>query len=193
MKKMVPVNMSNRHAHLTREHVEILFGKNHKLTVMKDLSQPGQFACEERIDVVGPKSTLKNIRILGPERPASQVEISIYDARTAGIEPMIRQSGNVVGTIGCKIVGPVGEVILDNGVIVASRHLHMHPKDSEKFGYKDKDIIKVRVGGDRSVIFENVLVRVHDTFALDMHIDIEEGNAAGIKGGEMAEILSNCD
>ena len=193
MEKMIPVNMSNRHAHLTREHVEILFGKNHKLTVMKDLSQPGQFACEERIDVVGPKSTLKNIRILGPERPASQVEISIYDARTAGIEPMIRQSGNVVGTIGCKIVGPAGEVVLDDGVIVASRHLHMHPTDSEKFGCKDKDIVKVRVGGDRSVIFENVLVRVHDTFALDMHIDIEEGNAAGIKGGEMGEILSNCD
>lgn len=189
MKKTVPVNMSNRHAHLSREHVEILFGKDHQLTVMKDLSQPGQFACEEKIDVVGPKGTLKNVRILGPERPESQVEVSMFDARTAGFEPMVRQSGNIAGTPGCKLVGPAGEVVVEKGIIVASRHVHMHTTDGEALGYKDKDIVSVRVGGDRSVVFENVLVRVHETFALDMHIDIEEGNAAGLKGGELGEIL----
>ena len=189
MKKIVPVNMSNRHAHLSREHVEILFGKDHKLTVMKDFSQPGQFACDEKIDVVGPKGTLKNVRILGPERPESQVEVSIFDARTAGFEAVVRQSGNTAGTPGCKLVGPAGEVVVDHGVIVASRHVHMHTSDGEKLGYKDKDMVSIRVGGERSVVFENVLVRVHETFALDMHIDIEEGNAAGLKGGEPGEII----
>lgn len=189
MKKTVSVNMSNRHAHLSREHVEILFGKDYQLTVMKDLSQPGQFACNEKIDVVGPKCTLKNVRILGPERPESQVEISIFDARSAGFEAMVRQSGNIAGTPGCTLVGPAGEVVVDKGVIVASRHVHMHTTDGENLGYKDKDIVNVRVGGDRSVVFENVLVRVHETFALDMHIDIEEGNAAGLKGGELGEIF----
>lgn len=189
MKKTTPVNLSNRHAHLSKEHVEILFGKGHELTVMKDLSQPGQFACEERVDVVGPKCTLKNVRILGPERPETQVEVSIFDARSAGISPVIRQSGAIEGTPGCKLVGPAGEVVLDKGVIVASRHIHMNSADGEALGLKDKDIVSVRVGDDRSVVLENVLVRVHDSFALDMHIDIEEGNAAGIKGGELGEII----
>lgn len=189
MKKTTPVNLSNRHAHLSKEHVEILFGKGHSLTVMKDLSQPGQFACEERVDVVGSKGTLKNVRILGPERPETQVEVSIFDARSAGINPTIRQSGAIDGTPGCKLVGPAGEVMLEKGVIVASRHIHMSTADGVNLGLKDKDIVSVRVGNERSIVLENVLVRVHDTFALDMHIDIEEGNAAGIKGGELGEII----
>jgi len=189
MEKFVPVNMSNRHIHVSQEHLEILFGEGHKLTLMKDLSQPGQFACEEKVDIVGPKSTLKGVRILGPVRAQTQLEISMFDARTLGVEAVVRASGNTANTPGCTIVGPKGQVVIEEGVIVAARHIHMHTTDGEKFGLKDKDIVKVRVGNERSVLFEKVAVRVHDTFALDMHIDIEEGNAAGIKNGDTGEII----
>lgn len=189
MEKFIPVNMSNRHIHVSQEHMEILFGEGHKLTLMKDLSQPGQFACDEKVDIIGPKSTAKGVRILGPVRPQTQLEISIFDARTLGIDPVVRPSGNIVNTPGCTIVGPKGQVVIEEGVIVAARHIHMHTTDGERFGLKDKDIVKVRVGNERSVVFEKVVVRVHDTFALDMHIDIEEGNAAGIKNGDTGEII----
>jgi putative phosphotransacetylase len=189
MEKFVPVNMSNRHLHVTKEHLEILFGEGHELTKTKDLSQPGQYACEEKVDIVGPRNTLKGVRILGPVRPSTQVEISMFDARTLGIEGVVRASGNISDTPGCTIIGPKGQVELKEGVIVAARHIHMDPKDGENFGCKDKDIVKVRVGDERAVVFENVVVRVHPTFALDMHIDIEEGNAAGIKNGTMGEII----
>lgn len=189
MEKLVPVNMSNRHIHVSKEHLEILFGKGHELTKMKDLSQPGQFACDEKVDIVGPKSTLKGVRILGPVRPDTQLEISMFDARTMGVEAMVRPSGKIQGTPGCTIIGPSGQVEIKEGVIVAARHIHLHTSDSEKFGLKDRDIIKVRVGDERSVIFENVMVRVHPEYALDMHIDIEEGNAAGIQNGTMGEII----
>lgn len=189
MDKFVPVNMSNRHVHVSKEHLDILFGKGHELTKMKDLSQPGQFACDEKVDIVGPKSTLKGIRILGPVRPDTQVEISVFDARTLGVEAVVRASGKLQGTPGCTIIGPKGQVELKEGVIVAARHVHMDPKDGENFGCKDRDIVKVRVGDERAVVFENVVVRVHPEYALDMHIDIEEGNAAGIKNGIMGEII----
>ena len=189
MEKFVPVSMSNRHIHVSQEHMEILFGEGHKLTLMKDLSQPGQFACEEKVDIVGPKSTLKGVRILGPVRPQTQLEISVFDARTLGVDAAVRASGNINGTPGCTIVGPKGQVVLEEGVIVAARHIHMHTSDGEKFGLKDKDIVKVRVGNERAIVFEKVVVRVHDTYALDMHIDIEEGNAAGIKNGDTGEII----
>ena len=189
MEKLVPVNMSNRHIHVSQEHLEILFGKGHQLTKFKDLSQPGQYACEEKVDIVGPKGTLKGVRILGPVRPETQLEVSMYDARTMGVEGVVRPSGKIKGTPGCTIVGPKGQVEIKEGVIVAARHIHMHTSDSEKFGLKDMDVVKVRVGNERAVIFENVLVRVHPDFALDMHIDIEEGNAAGIKNGDMGEII----
>lgn len=189
MEKFVQVNMSNRHIHVTQEHLEILFGEGHQLTKMKDLSQPGQYACDEKVDVVGPKSTLKGVRILGPVRPQTQLEISVFDARTLGVDAVVRASGNIAGTPGCTLVGPKGQLEIKEGVIVAARHVHMHTSDGEKFGLKDKDIVKVRVGKERSVVFENVVVRVHDTFALDMHIDIEEGNAAGIKNGDLGEII----
>lgn len=189
MEKFIPVAMSNKHVHISKEHLAILFGEGHELTKTKDLSQPGQFACDEKVDVVGPKSTLKGVRILGPERPETQVEISVFDARTLGVEAVVRASGNTNGTPGCTLVGPKGQVTLDKGVIVAARHVHMHTDDAPKYGVKDKDIVKVRVGNERAVVFENVVVRVHPTFALDMHIDIEEGNAAGIQNGAQGEII----
>jgi len=189
MEKLVPVSLSNRHIHVTKEHLEILFGEGHELTKTKDLSQPGQFACDEKVDIVGPKSTLKGVRILGPVRPETQLEISLYDARTMGVDGIVRPSGNIKGTPGCTIIGTKGQVEIKEGVIVASRHVHLHTSDSEKFGLKDKDIVKVKVGKERGVIFENVMVRVHPTYALDMHIDIEEGNAAGIGNGTMGEII----
>lgn len=189
MEKFIPVNMSNRHIHVSKEHLEILFGKGHELTKMKDLSQPGQFACDEKVDIVGPKGTLKGVRILGPVRPDTQLEISLFDARSMGVEGIVRPSGNIKGTPGCTIIGPAGKVDINEGVIVAARHIHMHTSDSEKFGLKDRDIVKVKVGNERAVIFENVMVRIHETFALDMHIDIEEGNAAGIQNGTMGEII----
>lgn len=189
MEKFVPVNMSNRHAHISKEHLAILFGEGHELTKMKDLSQPGQFACDEKIDVVGPKSTLKGVRILGPVRPETQIEISVFDARTLGVDAVVRASGSINETPGCTIVGPKGQVTLEKGVIVASRHIHMHTEDAPKYGVNDRDIVSVRVGGERSVVFENVMVRVHPDFALDMHIDIEEGNAAGIQNGALGEVI----
>ena len=189
MEKFIPVNMSNRHLHVTKEHLEILFGKGHELTNIKDLSQPGQFACDERVDIVGPKSTIKGVRILGPIRPTTQVEISMFDARTLGIEGVVRASGNIQGTPGCILVGSKGQIELKEGVIVAGRHIHLHTSDSERFGLKDKDIVKVRIGKERALVLENVVVRVHPTFAMDMHIDIEEANAAGIKNGDLGEII----
>lgn len=189
MENKVPVSLSNRHIHVTQEHLEILFGKGHQLTKTKDLSQPGQYACEEKVDIVGPKNTLKGVRILGPVRPQTQLEISMYDARTMGVEGVVRPSGKTQGTPGCTIVGPKGQVEIKEGVIVAARHIHLHTSDSEKFGLNDRDVVKVRVGDERAVVFENVMVRVHPDFALDMHIDIEEGNAAGIQNGAIGEII----
>lgn len=181
----VTVGLSNKHVHLSKEHIDILFGEGHELTPMKDLSQPGQFACEEKVDLVGPKRTIKGVRILGPARKESQIEISFADGFTLGLKDIpVRDSGKLDGTPGIKLVGPKGEVEVDKGVIAAARHIHMHTSDAEKYGLKDKDTVKVKVGGPRGLTFDNVLIRVHDTYALDMHLDVEEGNAAG---------LSNCD
>ena len=190
MKKTVPVNMSNKHLHLTQAHVEALFGAGHQLCKMKDLSQPGQFACDEKVDIVGPKGTLKGVRVLGPARPDTQVEISIFDARTIGVDPVAKLSGDIEGTPACTIVGPAGKVELEKGTIVALRHIHMNPTEAAEYGLKDKDVVKVKVGTDRAVTFENVIIRVNKDFILDMHIDIEEGNAAGLKGGEPGEIIA---
>ncbi|MCK9216388.1 MAG: phosphate propanoyltransferase [Firmicutes bacterium] len=189
MENKVPVALSNRHLHVSQNDLDILFGKGYELTNVKDLSQPGQYACDEKVDIVGPKRTIKGVRILGPVRPFTQVEVSIFDARTLGIEGVVRASGDVKGTPGAILVGPKGQVELKEGVIVAARHLHMHTDDAPKYGLKDKDIIKVRVGTERAIVFENVVVRVHPEFALDMHIDIEEGNAAGVDNGDLGEIM----
>lgn len=174
------VETSARHVHVTQEHLEVLFGKGAALTHKKDLSQPGQFACEERVKIVGPKSEMAGVSILGPVRPATQVEIALTDARKLGIAAPIRESGDVAGSGACKIVGPCGEVEISEGVIVAKRHIHMTPADAAEFGVSDKEIVNVKIDtADRSLIFGDVVVRVSEKFALAMHIDTDESNAAG--------------
>lgn len=189
MRKLLPIALSNRHIHLSQEDLDILFGEGYELTKLRDLSQPGQYACEEKVDVVGPKNIIKGVRILGPVRSSTQFELSISDAYTLGVEPVIRNSGDIKGTPGAKLVGPKGEVELKEGLIVAARHIHMHTKDAEEFGVKDKDIVSVKVNGERGLVFNNVLVRVSDAFQLEMHVDIEEGNAAGVKNGDLVELI----
>lgn len=185
MKKIL-VETSARHVHLTAEHIETLFGKGHELTKKKDLSQPGQFACEERVTVVGPKKELPGVSILGPARPASQVELSLTDARSIGVAAPIRESGDVAGSAPCKLVGPCGEVELTEGVIAAKRHIHLTPEAAEEYGVADKQIVKVAVNGARPLIFDDVVVRVSPKFAPAMHIDTDEANAAfGATEGEI--------
>lgn len=190
MNKPVLVEISARHLHVTQQDLETLFGKGATLTHKKDLSQPGQFACEERVTIVGPKRELKGVSILGPVRPATQVELSMTDARSIGISAPVRESGDVAGSAPCKIVGPCGEVELDKGVIAAKRHIHMTTADAENYGLQDRQVVSVRIDGEgRSTVYGDVVVRVSDKFALAMHIDTDEGNAACAKPGLMGEIL----
>jgi putative phosphotransacetylase len=184
------VEISARHVHVSEEHLAILFGEGYKLTQKKDLSQPGQFACEERVDLVGERGTLKNVTILGPTRPFSQVEVTSTEARTLGVKALIRESGLIEGTFGCTLVGPKGSVVLDKGVIVAKRHIHVTPSEAQAFGVSDKEIIMVKVtSDDRSLIFGDVVVRVSEKFAAAMHIDTDEANAAGLGGAVFGEII----
>ena len=186
----IPVETSARHVHLCEKDIAILFGAGYKLTNKKDLSQPGEFACEERVDIVGPKKEIKNVIILGPARAATQVEISLTDARTLGINAPIRESGDVAGSGACKLVGPAGEVELSEGVIVAKRHVHLRTQDADKFGVKDKQIIQVKVtNADRTTVFGDVVVRVRDTFMPYMHIDTDEANACAAGGNVDGEII----
>ncbi len=172
------VETSARHVHVTAETLAVLFGEGATLTPKKDLSQPGQFACEERVSVVGPKNTLNNVSILGPVRPADQVEISATDARSIGVAAPIRESGDVAGSPGCKLVGPCGEVEISEGIIIAKRHIHMTPADAEALGVKDKQIVWVKLETpDRSAVLGDTVVRVSDQFSLAMHIDTDESNA----------------
>ena len=191
MEKKVIVETSARHIHLSREHVDVLFGAGHALTNKKDLSQPGQFACEEKVELVGPKGSLK-VSVLGPERKATQVELSYTDARTLGLKSVpVRESGDTAGSPGLKLVGPAGEVDLAEGVIIAKRHIHMTTADAEAFGLSDKQVVSVKIENDsRSTIFGDVVVRVSDSFALAMHIDTDECNAAGAFGEVYGEILA---
>ena len=183
------VEISARHLHLSQEHLDILFGAGHQLTPKKDLSQPGQFACEEKVEVVGPKSSLK-MSVLGPVRPATQVELSLTDARSIGVKAPIRESGVVAGSGACKLVGPCGEVDLAEGVMVAKRHLHIIPEDAEKVGIVDKQIIKLSVKSEeRSIIFDDVIARVSSKAATAVHLDTDEANAAGISGTVEGEII----
>lgn len=187
--KKIPVGVSGRHIHVTREHLDILYGKDYQLHNIKDLSQPGQFACQETVDLVGPKGSFKNVRILGPERKQTQIEVALTDAVKLGVKPPVRDSGATKDSPGLTIIGPNGNVEISEGVIAAMRHIHMTPADAKKFGLNDKDIVKVRVGGERALVFDQVLIRVNEQFQLEMHIDTDEGNAALIKTGDMAEII----
>ena len=190
MENKVLVETSARHVHLTKEHIEILFGEGATLTHKKALSQPGQFACEERVTVVGPKKSIPNVIILGPARPASQVEVSLTDARTLGVSAPVRESGDVAGSGACKLVGPCGEVELSEGVIAAKRHIHLTPADAEAFGVEDKQIVSVKIENDtRSTVFGDVVVRVNPNFAAAMHIDTDESNAACAFGACYGEII----
>ena len=174
----VLVETSARHLHLSQEHLEILFGAGHELTVKKMLSQPGQFACEEKVEVVGPKSSLR-MSVLGPVRKDTQVEVSLTDARSIGVTAPIRESGDIAGSGACKLVGPAGEVELTEGVIAAKRHVHMTPEDAEAAGVKDKDIVKLDIQSPngRSLTFGDVVVRVSASYATAAHIDTDEANA----------------
>jgi len=178
MEKTVMVETSARHVHVTEETLEILFGKGYQLTKKKDLSQPGQFACEERVQVIGPKNSFPAVSILGPTRPADQVELSASDARSIGVAAPVRESGDIAGSGACKLVGPKGEVELKEGVIVAKRHIHMTPDDAENYGVKDKQVVSVKIDSpERSLVFGDVVVRVSPKFKLAMHIDTDESNA----------------
>ena len=190
MSKPVLVEISARHVHVTEKDLETLFGIGYKLTPKKDLSQPGQFACEERVNIVGPKNTLTNVSILGPCRKATQIEISATDARSIGITAPIRESGDVAGSGACKLVGPAGEVELAEGVIVAKRHIHLTPEDAIKYSIVDKQIVSVSLKTpERSIIFGDVVARVNSSYKLAMHIDTDESNAASVPCGFIGEIL----
>ena len=184
----VLVETSARHVHLSQEAIDTLFGKGYTLTNKKDLSQPGQFACEEKVEVIGPKGSLK-MSILGPARPASQVEISLSDARTLGVKAPVRESGDIANTPGCTIKVGDNIVEISEGVIVAKRHIHMTPADAAEIGVSDKEIVKVKLDTARPLIYDDVVVRVSDKFALAMHIDTDECNAAGAAGEVYGEVV----
>ena len=190
MSKKFIVETSARHVHLSQEHLEILFGKDAKLTHKKDLSQPGQFACEERVTIVGPKKEMPGVSILGPVRPETQVELSATDARSIGIAAPIRESGDVAGSGACKIVGPAGEIEISQGVIVAKRHIHLTPETAEEMDVKDKDIVWVKLETNgRKAVLGDVVVRVSANHAPAMHIDTDESNAVSAFGGLEGEIV----
>ena len=189
MEKLIPVGVSARHIHLSQEHVEVLFGKGYQLTEFKPLSQPGQYAANETVEVVGAKGSFPKVRILGPARKATQLEVSRTDSFALGVKAPVRESGDISGSAGITIKGPAGEVTIEEGVIIAARHIHFHTSDAEKWSISDKQKLRVRVGGERGVVFENVVARVSPDFALDMHIDTDEANAAGVNNGDTAEII----
>ena len=190
MSNKVLVETSARHVHLTNEHIEVLFGKGATLTHKKDLSQPGQFACQERVTLVGPKKSIENVIILGPARPATQVEVSLTDARTLGVSAPVRESGDIAGSGACKIVGPCGEVEISEGVIAAKRHIHFTPEEAAAAGVEDKQFVSVKIdSADRSTIFGDVVVRVSPKFSAAMHIDTDEANAACAFGECYGEII----
>lgn len=190
MKNKVLVETSARHVHVSEEHLKILFGSDAKLTFKKALSQPGQFAAEERVTIVGPKKEQHNVSILGPCRKNTQVELSATDARSLGFDVVIRESGDIKGSPGCKLVGPKGEVEISEGVIVAKRHIHVTPEEAKEMGLVDKQIVKVEVESDqRSIIFGDVVIRVRDDFATAMHIDTDEANAGGIAPNSYGTII----
>jgi len=188
---LIEVEASGRHVHLSRKDVELLFGEGYKLTPVKELSQPGQFACEERVTITGPKGNIKNVVILGPERKATQVEISLTDALILGIKAPIRESGKIDNTPGITISSSKASINIDKGVIVAKRHIHITPEDALKYGVKDNQIVKVEVLGERPLIFDDTIIRVSPQYRTYMHIDYDEANACGYKKGVFCKILNS--
>jgi putative phosphotransacetylase len=190
-KNLVPVSISARHLHLKKEHLEVLFGAGHELTKMKDISQPGQYAAEEKVTLQGPRGKIDNVRVLGPLRKETQVEISATDARVLGVKPVVRDSGNMDGTPGLTLVGPKGTIIIEKGCIVAERHIHMTQEDASQFNVSDGQVVSVKVNTPRGGVFDKVLIRVREDYALDMHIDVDEANAFLISNGDIVEIIKN--
>ena len=186
----VPVGISNRHIHLSRADVDVLFGKDYQLTHMKDLSQPGQFACKETLTIIGPSlRPIENVRVLGPERKASQVEISKTDSFVLKVKPPVRESGKIEGSAPITVIGPRGVVTLKEGCIIANRHIHMAKEDGERFGVKDGDYVTVDAEGSRRTRFYDVQVRVSDAFRLEMHLDTDDANAVGLSNGSIVTIV----
>ena len=192
MENKVLVETSARHVHVTREALDILFGEGYELTVKKELSQPGQFASNERVAVIGPKGSFPAVSILGPVRPENQVELSLTDARSIGVTAPVRESGDIKDSGACILKGPEGEVELKEGVIVAKRHIHLDPATAEQFGLKDKQIVSVKVGENtgRATTFGDVVIRVSPSYAPAMHIDTDESNAACLGGTVDGEIIA---
>ena len=191
MANQVLVEISARHVHVSKADLETLFGEGYELTVKKELSQPGQYACEERVKVIGTKGEFPAVSILGPCRNATQVELSLTDARSIGVVAPVRESGDIADTPGCKLVGPAGEVEIECGVIAAKRHIHLDPATAEEFGLADKQIVSVKVGegSGRATVFGDVVIRVSESYAPAMHIDTDESNAAGLGGTVDGEIF----
>lgn len=180
---------SARHVHVSKEDLETLFGEGYSLTNKRELSQPGQFLTEEKVRIEGPRGGIDNISILGPERAATQVEVSFTDARVLGVIPPVRESGDVAGSSPVKVIGPNGSVDLKEGCIIAKRHIHITPEDAEKYGLCDKETVAVRIDGDRALVFEEVVIRVSDKFRTRMHIDFDEGNAGMIKADQLGLVI----
>lgn len=186
-----PLEISARHIHISEKDLDVLFGHGAEITVFKKVSQPGQFSSSETVDIVGPKGTLKSVRIVGPVRSQTQIELSMTDARILGIKPPLKVSGDLEKSLGgLKLVGSQGEVELNRGIIIAKRHLHIQPELALEWGIKQGDIVKVKIGGERALIFDQVVVRSRDGIdSLAVHLDTDEANAAGLIGGEMGEIV----
>ena len=189
----IPVGVSNRHIHLTREDCDTLFGKGYELTPIKDLSQPGQFACKEQLTLIGPSlRAIEGVRVLGPLRKASQVEISRTDSFTLKVKPPVRESGKLEGSAPITIVGPKGLVQLKEGCILANRHIHMSPADGAKYGISDGDYVSVETKGDgKRTLLYDVQIRVSDKFCLEMHLDTDDANACGIGNGAKVKLIKS--
>ena len=187
--RQVPVGISVRHIHLSRADVDRLFGRNYQLTPKKQLSQPGQYACEECLDVIGPKGELKKVRILGPERKATQIELAQTDCRNIGVTAPVRSSSHTAGTPGITLRGPLGEITVPEGVIIADRHLHMSEGEAAAFGLKDGDHVRIQVDGVKPGVLGNVLVRAGKGHSLDLHIDTDDGNAFLLRQGQLVTVL----
>jgi len=184
----VELEASGRHVHVTKDQAKTLFG--HALTPKRPLSQPGQYLANERVTVIGPKGEFQNVAVLGPERKEAQIEISLTDGRTLGLTPPVKLSGNISGSPGATLVGPEGRVTVDQGVIIARRHIHMTPEDAAHFGVKDKQVVKLQTYTDRPLIFDDTVVRVSPDFATFVHLDYDEANACGFRPGDLGRILS---
>lgn len=185
----IEVEASGRHIHLCQEHIDILFGEGYKLNKLKDLSQPGQYASKERVTITGPKGSISNVIVLGPSRPNTQVEVSLTDALALGLKIPVKESGNINNTPGIAVSTEKATITLEQGVIIAKRHIHITPEDAEKFNVRDKEIVKVEVLGSRPLIFEDTVIRVSPNFRTYMHIDYDEANACGFTKGTLCRIV----